>query len=704
MSYEENDAVNVIIASERQAYEEEVSKLNEKLSSVLETKSSLENKIVTMKEDLKDKTAEILKISNSAHEEASRREGLENELIALKENHCTEKANLENAIAEKNHNHEKEIHAYIQKDKERVEDISKLRSLLDEEKAKLIDVENKLSVSFSIHSSKLNENSDQGQAREIDISMLLATKSNLENEIVLITESVQKKEVEIKDLSQAIASEISVRELLENELTAVKEKSREEMNTSQKLISELREKLRKVKGENNVDMNEKECMKELHNDVIDEKFDVEDSRSDSTCTMQLFNSKIETLVEDFARKQEFLDKQIADLNEYILVLNNREDDLKKELEFKDSEISEYECSLSKLRKELEAESSRCLQLEKELSAQENMLQESKTESEDQSSIQMAAVSDMKKHVSNLEHELSTVRNAFQNVSSHNVRLENEIALLKKSNSNESNSNHLTCEDQTLIDSDKLNINTSIPKRDEMMKPLGSATAALIGSPKNRFDLILPQDVEELNKSPNMIDFIDALTSSNWKKINLIKVAEKALQNYYFEKDRKQNFITKKSLQTCFIQEFSAKKQYWYATLTIGKRVWNPSIQSGGDIPFSCGLVGRRMGRIVYCSKEYAIDALLFFVLRSVDFSGKWIREFLGECDRSCLLRKNGSQRSVPWAALIRKADSVYLADVKEGPSTTGLFNKFVPIGEYRRNDSCRADKENARSKKTFKFF
>jgi len=210
--------------------------------------------------------------------------------------------------------------------------------------------------------------------------------------------------------------------------------------------------------------------------------------------------------------------------------------------------------------------------------------------------------------------------------------------------------------------------------DDSMKPLGSAAAALIGSPANSSDLIIPHEYEVINKPPNLIDFIDAIASNNWIDVNLMNIAEIALRNHLGDAASSPNVI-EDYLDVSYIQEFSSKKHFWYAKLTVGKNTWDPSIPTEHHVPFSYSLAGVRLGKIVYDNQESAIDALLFFILRSVDPTGKWIDGYLSENERSCLLKKIGAKRKVPWTALIRKGEKVYLSDIKEDKSESTEITK-----------------------------
>merc|ERR1712232_688269 len=191
--------------------------------------------------------------------------------------------------------------------------------------------------------------------------------------------------------------------------------------------------------------------------------------------------------------------------------------------------------------------------------------------------------------------------------------------------------------------------------------------------------IIPQENEIVKKPPALIDFIDAVASNNWKDIDLMKVAGIALRNYLGEMPGEHNSI-EDFLDVSFVQEFSSIKQFWFAKVTVGKKTWDASIPSAQYSPFSCGLGGLRLGRIVYDSQESAVYALLFFILRSVDPTGQWTHEFLAENERSCLLKKANSNRSVLWTALMRKGDRVYLADMLEDKKETPILKKLMSVG------------------------
>merc|ERR1712013_712832 len=95
------------------------------------------------------------------------------------------------------------------------------------------------------------------------------------------------------------------------------------------------------------------------------------------------------------------------------------------------------------------------------------------------------------------------------------------------------------------------------------------------------------------------------------------------------------------------------------------------------LPFPILLTGTRMGKLVYDTQEFSIDALYFFVLKTIDPSGKWIDEFLSETERSCMLKKHTSVREIPWTALIRKGGRVYVSDVKEAGSSRNIMKKSI---------------------------
>ena len=173
--------------------------------------------------------------------------------------------------------------------------------------------------------------------------------------------------------------------------------------------------------------------------------------------------------------------------------------------------------------------------------------------------------------------------------------------------------------------------------------------------------------EDISPSVSEIRSILSLSTSS-KVLKLTDIVNKSLYHYFRfntnEYSESWNFLSSKSLKIHDVKDFGAPKTFWYSTLSIRKKVWDPSFPSA-EFEFPGGLVGSRLGKIVYSNQEHATEALLLYVLKNIDPTGKWTEEFLHPDDQFCVLRKEGTLRNAPWLTLIRKGGHIYLAYVKD---------------------------------------
>merc|ERR1712151_219574 len=185
----------------------------------------------------------------------------------------------------------------------------------------------------------------------------------------------------------------------------------------------------------------------------------------------------------------------------------------------------------------------------------------------------------KRRVVSLEDDLATTKNLGKKLSVTNSELREGIRTLKSMVSEQTSGtkSHL-----------------SEPRRFHRHSKKHKDVSPKHGN-DNGSEMILPQKVDNVKKPLALIDFIDVVHSQNWKEINLLEIAENALKKYLGSGSGLSTQVIEESLELSFIKEFSGTKQYWYASLRIGKRVWDPSIPLEYDVPFSCGLAGKRLG-------------------------------------------------------------------------------------------------------------
>lgn len=218
------------------------------------------------------------------------------------------------------------------------------------------------------------------------------------------------------------------------------------------------------------------------------------------------------------------------------------------------------------------------------------------------------------------------------------------------------------------------------------------------SKKRRPFLPLEFGKEQEETIPTNDDIDNALRTNNWKTVDLEDTVNTALARYLREEKNSYSktvlpkYINDDSIVYKSIQEFHAStREYWSATLKCCGERFDPSRRESSTpktsnesfdwgrsgFYYDCGeLVGCRMGKVVYRSKEVAKDALMLYILKEVDPKGKWLHDIMEENETTCLLRKQDvtNRSSARWAvAIIRKKGYVYLVDIKD----TGSYRKPV---------------------------
>lgn len=223
----------------------------------------------------------------------------------------------------------------------------------------------------------------------------------------------------------------------------------------------------------------------------------------------------------------------------------------------------------------------------------------------------------------------------------------------------------------------------LQKMESKSKLVGSPSKMISPAPSIKSSLTFDSEVSSVynqDKPPNTSEIKSVLSSKGLtKEFKLIEIVNRAMHAYFAseidangETEEPYQYFTKKSLKSHFVQEFHGETKYWYSTLTVLEKTWDPSSPSAG-FAFPGGLMGKKKRKVVYSTEEYSKDALLLYVLRCVDPQGMWIQEFLGEDQRSCVLRKEGTLRNNAWLVLIRKGANFFLGSAKED----GIFKKPI---------------------------
>ena len=179
--------------------------------------------------------------------------------------------------------------------------------------------------------------------------------------------------------------------------------------------------------------------------------------------------------------------------------------------------------------------------------------------------------------------------------------------------------------------------------------------------------------------PSKREISYALSTYNWKVIDLEYIANKALCFHFRLPIGSEPIINDDTLKVYQINEFNDIHHcYWYATLTVNEQSWDPS-SPDQEFVIAGDSVGKRSGKIVYRSEEAACDALLFFVLHEIDPCGEWVDEIMQTHEVACLLRKHSSRKGTRWMALIKKQNQTFLADVRDA----GKYKKPTLISDRR---------------------
>lgn len=217
--------------------------------------------------------------------------------------------------------------------------------------------------------------------------------------------------------------------------------------------------------------------------------------------------------------------------------------------------------------------------------------------------------------------------------------------------------------------------------------------------KSRSPLLSEMDKQIDENTPTNEDIDCALQSENIKVINLEEIVNTALARFFDQGSTYTlKLLKKNSVIFRSVAEYGvANRAYWHATMTVRGKSWDPSAGSAGlgstndnynwgnyGFSYDCHeLVGRRMGKVVYRTKEVAKCALLFYVLKEIDPKGLWTKDIMSDHEEVCLLRKQDPTKTstARWAAaLIRKNGRVYLVDVKD----KGYYRKPVFLCTYSK--------------------
>jgi len=171
--------------------------------------------------------------------------------------------------------------------------------------------------------------------------------------------------------------------------------------------------------------------------------------------------------------------------------------------------------------------------------------------------------------------------------------------------------------------------------------------------------------EVIGSSPSKSMIERAISSNNWKVIDLEKIVNNALNMHFNTSSRQIQYINERTFRVQRIHIYTNPEfDYWYASLSLTNQKWDPSL-SEQHFELPGDLVGKRRGKLVYRTPESASDALLFFILHDLQPGGEWMKEIFNGDENVCLLQKETARSETRWMALIREDDLVYLVNVRD---------------------------------------